>query len=438
MRAKVIGDPYHGLNDFDLRWIAWANWTYQTTLQLRVRSSSEFLSQDSTSEGSSSAYSSDFSSEESEREELSSPNYYLLFNGLDTFADIDLCGTRVASTNNQFRQYHFNVSRIVQQCNGPRVLTINFGSAAAVAKNISELPGQETWPGGVEGIFEFQHRQFVRKEQNDFGWDWGPAFVPAGIWQPAYLLALGEGDVHIRNTLVDVYREGQVPLLPPAQNRPWVVNASIDVVGRLPSDASMIFTLTAKGGKSHITGGSFSNIVNEGTRITGNTTISVKLVDLWWPHNLGTPNLYSLQMEIMSKNKTIASVTKTVGFRTIVLNQEPIRDEQRSKGIAPGANWHFEINGNEFYAKGSNFIPPDTFWTRVTPERIRRLFDMVVRGNQNMLRIWSSGAYLPDFAYDIADGECNVGFTKDLLICFRNGDSSVVRVSIRRCSVSRR
>lgn len=26
--AQVIGDPYYALNDFDLRWVAWANWTY--------------------------------------------------------------------------------------------------------------------------------------------------------------------------------------------------------------------------------------------------------------------------------------------------------------------------------------------------------------------------------------------------------------------------
>ena len=25
--AQVIGDPYHGLNDFNLRWITTANWT---------------------------------------------------------------------------------------------------------------------------------------------------------------------------------------------------------------------------------------------------------------------------------------------------------------------------------------------------------------------------------------------------------------------------
>lgn len=64
---------------------------------------------------------------------------------------------------------------------------------------------------------------------------------------------------------------------------------------------------------------------------------------------------------------------------------------------------HFEVNGNEFYAKGSNFIPPDAFWPRVTPQRIQQLFSSVISGNQNMLRVWASGAYSPDFMYDLAD-----------------------------------
>lgn len=64
---------------------------------------------------------------------------------------------------------------------------------------------------------------------------------------------------------------------------------------------------------------------------------------------------------------------------------------------------HFEVNGREFYAKGSNFIPPDAFWPRVTPQRIQQLFSAVISGNQNMLRVWASGAYSPDFMYDLAD-----------------------------------
>ncbi|KAJ4371933.1 hypothetical protein N0V85_009089, partial [Neurospora sp. IMI 360204] len=38
---------------------------------------------------------------------------YLLFNGLDTFANISLCGLPVAYTTNQFRQYLFNITSIL-------------------------------------------------------------------------------------------------------------------------------------------------------------------------------------------------------------------------------------------------------------------------------------------------------------------------------------
>ena len=33
----VIGDPYYGLNDFNLRWVANSNWTYSSNLSLYVK-----------------------------------------------------------------------------------------------------------------------------------------------------------------------------------------------------------------------------------------------------------------------------------------------------------------------------------------------------------------------------------------------------------------
>jgi beta-mannosidase len=101
-----------------------------------------------------------------------------LFNGLDTFTSIDLCGQHIASTNNQFRQYYFDVSQIVASCTDEPLLSINFGSAAKIADKIAVEPGQETWPYSVEGIFEFPNRQFVRKEQSDFGYvSWASSFA---------------------------------------------------------------------------------------------------------------------------------------------------------------------------------------------------------------------------------------------------------------------
>jgi beta-mannosidase len=102
------------------------------------------------------------------------------------------------------------------------------------------------------------------------------------------------------------------------------------------------------------------------------------------------PPDYQYRIDQRNKNTTLATITKRTGFRTIVLNEFPITQAQLDQGIAPGNNWHFEINGHEFYAKGSNFIPPDAFWPRVTVEKMTRLFDSVVDGNQNMLRVWVS------------------------------------------------
>ena len=150
--------------------------------------------------------------------------------------------------------------------------------------------------------------------------------------------------------------------------------------------------------------GALENVNRTHATVTGMTTIQDDLVDLWWPSQLGPQNLYWMTINLETLDRAVlASVTKRLGFRTIVLNETPVSKSQLAQGIAPGNNWHFEINGNEFYAKGSNFIPPDAFWPRVTVEKMNQLFDSVIDGNQNMLRVWASGAYSPDFMYDLAD-----------------------------------
>lgn len=223
-------------------------------------------------------------------------------------------------------------------------------------------------------------------------------------WQPAYVVQLQENEVQVRNSLVDIYREGQLNNLPPDQSQPFVMNASLDYFGSLSSGATLNYKLTTLDNETTIASGSLEGVNATDSMISGAVTIPSEAVELWWPVGMGNQTLYYVIVDLMSaSNNTLATVTKRVGFRTIVLNSNPISDEQLALGIAPGNNWHFEINGKEFYAKGSNFIPPEAFWTTVTPERISNLFDTAIAGNQNVLRVWSSGTYSPDFMYDLAD-----------------------------------
>lgn len=79
------------------------------------------------------------------RSQTSRAQTWLLFNGLDTFTSIEFCGEHVAATNNQFRQYYFDISDLVRDCCiEEQVLSINFGSAPRIADGIAQEPGQES------------------------------------------------------------------------------------------------------------------------------------------------------------------------------------------------------------------------------------------------------------------------------------------------------
>lgn len=345
---------------------------------------------------------------------------WLVFDGLDTFTTIEFCGRHIGTTENQWRQYIFDVSDAYKHCKNDPVLSINFGSAPTIANASAAAPDAERksvsndcsliltfldWPPGIELVYEFPNREYIRKEQSDFGWDWGPAFAPAGPWKPAYIVQHKHKEsMYVLNTDLDIFRKGQINHLAPDQSQPWVVNASIDYIGSLPKNPSMSIAVKDIKTGDVLASNPVDSVSMNGDSVTGHIVIDANAPKLWWPLNMGDQNLYNFTITVGDEHKkTLASVTRRAGFRTIFLNRSDITDEQRAMGIAPGANWHFEINGHEFYAKGSNLIPPDAFWPRVTEERMANLFNAVVAGRQNMIRVWSSGSYLPDFIYDIAD-----------------------------------
>ena len=61
------------------------------------------------------------------------------------------------------------------------------------------------------------------------------------------------------------------------------------------------------------------------------------------------------------------------------------------------------VNGVPVFAKGANWIPADSFPTRIGSDRYRWLLKSAADANMNMLRVWGGGIYETDEFYDICD-----------------------------------
>lgn len=68
-----------------------------------------------------------------------------MFDGLDTYTTIKFCDQIVATTDNQFRQWYFDVSEALSKCKQDPTLGINFGSAPRIINKLNE--------SGIESVY---------------------------------------------------------------------------------------------------------------------------------------------------------------------------------------------------------------------------------------------------------------------------------------------
>src|SRR5262249_44025316 len=105
----------------------------------------------------------------------------LVCDGLDTVATVKLNGREIGRTENMFVAHRWSVKRLLRA--GTNELTVRFESAMRYIRTqrTGHRPREFNDPVG--------RCQVIRKQQCQFGWDWGPRFVTAGIWRDLRLEA---------------------------------------------------------------------------------------------------------------------------------------------------------------------------------------------------------------------------------------------------------
>ena len=159
---ELIPDPFVGDNEKKVMWVAEKDWEYT----YKFTPTSDVLAEN---------------------------KVFLVADGLDTLAKVSLNGKPLGETNNQFRQYRWNVKDLLNE--GENRLEINFSGPSTYAAAEQKRRRMK----GVEA--ESMAGPHMRKAPCQFGWDWGPMLPPIGIWQDIRLEGRSIArfnDVHIQ------------------------------------------------------------------------------------------------------------------------------------------------------------------------------------------------------------------------------------------------
>lgn len=331
-RHELIPDPFYGTNEHALQWVSERVWEYRT----------EF----------------DVSPEMLEQERID-----LIAEGLDTLATVRVNGRVVSRSENMFVGVRVSILGAVKR--GRNVLTVRFDSATKFIERerLEHRPREVNDPvgGGTR----------IRKQQCQFGWDWAPRLVTAGIWRDMRVEAWSEArlrDVRLRQE----HRSGRV-------------------VVRVEPEIEM-----SEAGKR-----------DETLRVRGVVFFKGQVVarlergraeiaspQLWWPNGQGGQPLYDVRVELWRGEERLDAWTRRVGLRTVEVRRE--QDEW-------GESFQFVVNGRPIFAKGASWIPAHSFVAGLTRADYEPLLKSAAAANMNMIRVWGGGIYEHECFYDLCD-----------------------------------
>ncbi|MFF0359529.1 glycoside hydrolase family 2 protein [Streptomyces fungicidicus] len=325
LAAGLIPDPFLGRNETEVAWVGRREWTYETELTAGA----------------------------GPHEQTD-----LVFDGLDTVAEILLDGRPLGRTRNMHRSYRFDVTGLSGR------LTVRFASAYAEAEAVRGRLGER--PGAYAEPY-----QYLRKMACSFGWDWGPTLVTAGIWRPVRLERWSTARIARVRPLVTVEDGvGQIEL-------------AVDVE-RSRVEAPLTLEASA--------GGVRARARIDGT--AGTVRLRVPDVRLWWPRGYGEQPLYDVELTLSHGVEALDAWRRRTGFRTVELD---------TSADAHGTGFTLAVNGERLFARGVNWIPDDVFPSRITRERYRHRLEQAAGAGVDLVRVWGGGIYEDEDFYDACD-----------------------------------
>lgn len=347
IRHQRLPNPFWGKNEEKIQWVEEEDWEYRTTFVVTA-------------------------------EQLKRDAAVLLFEGLDTYADVYLNGALLFKADNMFVGYERSVKQLLRE--GENRLYVYFHSPVRQA-----LPQWRS--NGFNYPADNDHRAerlsvFTRKAPYSYGWDWGIRMVTSGIWRPVTLCfrdVAAVKDCHVRQLEVSARRARLAVELEIENLATEARDISVRLAWGLPGEEKKRVEKEVR--------------LNAGG-VQESIPVDILEPELWMPNGWGKPALYDFEVTVWDGGRMVDRKQQRIGLRSIRVVKEKDAD---------GESFYFEVNGIPMFAKGANYIPSDAMLPAVTTERYRILFKDIREANMNMIRVWGGGVYEDDRFYDLAD-----------------------------------
>lgn len=327
---KSINNPYYSNNDSNLQWIENEEWEYKTFFDCNA----SFLNKN---------------------------HIELIFEGLDTYAKVYLNDSLILSANNMFRSWQIDVKKLLKLKKNK--LYVRFESAVKKGKEESKkltytLPEDE--------------KNFTRKSQYQYGWDFSPRLVSCGIWKNIKLSCWDNFKIEsIQHQILELNDS--------------IAKINFFVESNCEKNGIYAFILNEINLEKKTQKFYKSKFISKGNKIDTFTYL-IKKPKLWWCNGIGKQNIYHFQYLVSYQNSIQQKYNLNVGLRNIDLVQE---------NDSIGKTFYFKLNGKPLFIKGCNYVPNDIFLNNKNNRHVN-LVKLCKNAHMNMIRIWGGGIYADD------------------------------------------
>ncbi|SFC05102.1 beta-mannosidase [Algibacter lectus] len=320
-KIGAIDDPYFGRNSVKAQWVMHYEWWY--SLQFNVT------------------------------QDLTDQLVRLDFEGVDYACDIWLNGHFLGSHEGAFSGFSFDINHAIRSSKK------NLASSNILMIRLAPPP---------------QVNAKVAGRKTPWFGDYWRDLIPFGIYRPIKMVYTG------KTRIKDVYLR---PKIEANNNAKVTLEVEIENTEAEAKDITFTSTIQGKNFKSDIITTVFTEKIAPGKH-TIKKDISIKDAKLWWPWDIGKPNLYISKLSI-SENKINHDFKETTfGIREVKMEWNPgfTKDEVSFPRTTL-------INGKKIFIRSACWGgPPDIFTGRTSKEKYKKLIQLAKEANMNNIRIF--------------------------------------------------